>query len=109
MFGNEHNELRNVNAVTEHWRRIVKKAQQSVLELPRVTLKGLRHTHTSLLLQAGANPKIVQERLGHSSFQTTLKIYSHVTPPMQESALTMLDNLFSNTGPQSPEAQKIAQ
>lgn len=109
VFGNEHNELRNVNAVTERWRRIVKKAQQSVPELPWVTLKGLRHTHASLLLQAGANPKIVQERLGHSSIQTTLNIYSHVTPPMQESALTMLDNLFSNTGPQCPEAQKIAQ
>ena len=109
VFGNEHNELRNVNAVTERWRRIVKKAQQSINGLPWVTLKGLRHTHASLMLQAGVNPKIVQERLGHTSIQTTLNIYSHVTPPMQESALTMLDNLFSNTGSQSPEAQKIAQ
>jgi integrase len=109
VFGNEYNELRNVNAVTERWRRIVMKAQKDIPGLPWVTLKGLRHTHASLLLQAGVNPKIVQERLGHTSIQTTLNIYSHVTPTVQENALSMLGDLFSKVGSQSPDAQKIAQ
>ena len=50
----------------------------------------LRHTHVTWLLQAGVNPKIVQERLGHASITTTLKIYSHVIPSMQKDAVKKL-------------------
>ena len=35
----------------------------SGLEVPRVSLHGLRHTWASLALQAGVNPKVVSERL----------------------------------------------
>jgi len=58
--------------------------------LPFLTLKGLRHTHATLLMKAGANPKIVQERLGHSTISTTMNIYSHVTPTMQRDAVDVL-------------------
>ncbi|MEI2810981.1 MAG: tyrosine-type recombinase/integrase [Nocardioides sp.] len=51
--------------------------------LHRVTLKSLRHTHATLLLELGEHPKVVQERLGHSTITTTMNIYSHVTPTMQ--------------------------
>lgn len=44
-----------------------------------LTPKGLRHTHASLLFEAGASIKEVQMRLGHSSIQTTMDIYTHVT------------------------------
>lgn len=40
---------------------------------------GFRHTHASLLFEAGATIKQVQERLGHSDIKTTLNIYAHVT------------------------------
>jgi len=43
------------------------------------------------LLQQGVHPKIVQERLGHSSVATTLDIYSHVTPGLQEAAARRFD------------------
>lgn len=39
---------------------------------------GLRHTHASLLFEAGATIKEVQMRLGHSSVKTTMDIYTHV-------------------------------
>ena len=55
--------------------------------LPRVTIKGLRHTHATLLLELGEHPKVVQERLGHSTITTTMNIYSPVTPTMQRSAV----------------------
>ncbi|WDC80680.1 tyrosine-type recombinase/integrase [Ligilactobacillus ruminis] len=42
-------------------------------------MHGFRHTHASLLFQAGATIKEVQTRLGHSSSKTTLDIYTHVT------------------------------
>lgn len=47
--------------------------------LKKITLHGLRHTHCSLLLQSGANVKVVSERLGHKDINTTLNIYTHVT------------------------------
>ncbi|HZK35484.1 MAG TPA: tyrosine-type recombinase/integrase, partial [Aeromicrobium sp.] len=48
---------------------------------------GLRHTHATLLLELGEHPKVVQERLGHSTITTTMNIYSHVTPTMQKAAV----------------------
>ncbi|MGO4924157.1 tyrosine-type recombinase/integrase [Ligilactobacillus ruminis] len=42
-------------------------------------MHGFRHTHASLLFQAGATIKEVQTRLGHSSSKNTLDIYTHVT------------------------------
>lgn len=52
----------------------------------------LRHTHASLLLQAGVHPKVVQERLGHETISVTLDTYSHVLPGLQEAAVTKLEN-----------------
>lgn len=38
----------------------------------------LRHTHASLLFKAGVNPKVIQKRLGHSSFNMTMDVYTHL-------------------------------
>ena len=54
--------------------------------LPYIKLHGLRHTHATLMLRAGVHPKVVQERLGHSSIAITLDTYSHAIPSMQEDA-----------------------
>ncbi|WP_142244741.1 tyrosine-type recombinase/integrase [Peribacillus simplex] len=43
-----------------------------------------RHTHTSLLIEAGAGVKEIQERLGHSDINTTMNIYSHMTKNIKE-------------------------
>jgi len=40
-----------------------------------------------LLLELGEHPKVVQERLGHSTITTTMNIYSHVTQTMQKAAV----------------------
>jgi len=58
------------------------------------TFHCLRHTHATLLLQQGVNPKIVQERLGHSSIKVTMDTYSHVLPDMQKQAVEALGKLF---------------
>ncbi|MCT8136468.1 site-specific integrase [Anaerobacillus sp. CMMVII] len=52
--------------------------------LHRITIHGLRHTHASLLFEAGAGIKEVQERLGHSDIQMTMNIYTHVTDTVKE-------------------------
>ncbi|QUH18958.1 tyrosine-type recombinase/integrase [Alkaliphilus sp. B6464] len=48
----------------------------------------LRHTHATMLLEAGVNPKVVQERLGHSSVSITLDTYSHITTEFQKVAVS---------------------
>ena len=51
---------------------------------PHIRLHDLRHTHASLMLRQGVHPKIVSERLGHSSVSITLDTYSHVLSGLQE-------------------------
>lgn len=55
--------------------------------LGTITTHGLRHTHCSLLFEAGASLKEVQDRLGHSDVQTTMNIYAHVTKKAKEEAI----------------------
>jgi integrase len=64
----------------------------------RTGLKGIRlhdarHTHASLMLKQGIHPKIVQERLGHTSIETTLDTYSHVAPGLQQMAAAKFDEI----------------
>lgn len=54
----------------------------------------LRHTHATLLLRGREHPKVVSERLGHSSVSITLDLYSHVLPDMQEGAARTIDVVF---------------
>jgi len=62
--------------------------------LPPIRFHDARHSHASLMLKQGVHPKVVQERLGHSSIAVTLDIYSHVTPGLQEQAAKRFDEAF---------------
>ena len=66
-----------------------RKARQ--IGLPGVRLHDLRHTHASLMLPQGVNPKTVAERLGHASVTITLDTYSHLLPGIQEAAVAGFD------------------
>jgi integrase len=66
-------------------------------ELPRIRLHDLRHTHATILLQAGVPVKVVSERLGHSSPAFTMSVYQHVLPGMQaDAAATFSDAVFGS-------------
>jgi integrase len=54
------------------------------LNLHKINIHGFRHTHASLLFEAGANIKEVQERLGHSDIKMTMDTYTHVTNTVKE-------------------------
>ena len=60
-----------------------------------IRLHDARHTHASLMLKQGIHPKIVQERLGHSTIAITLDTYSHVSPGLQEAAAKRFDEAFT--------------
>lgn len=69
------------DSLTRAFSRIVRS-----LGLDGIRLHDLRHAHATLMLQQGIHPKIVSERLGHSSISITLDTYSHVLPGLQEAA-----------------------
>ena len=75
--------------VSQQFRRLVRR-----LELPTLSVHGLRHTWATLALQAGVHPKVVQERLGHAQISVTLDTYSHVTPAMDREAATTVAALI---------------
>lgn len=54
--------------------------------LPRIRFHDLRHCCATLLLRQGTHPKVVQERLGHSTIGVAMDVYSHVLPGMQKEA-----------------------
>ncbi len=80
-------EARNV---TRSFKRFLARHQ-----LREIRFHDLRHTHASLLLLAGEHPKVVQERLGHSSIRITLDTYSHLIPSMQRDAARRFEALLS--------------
>jgi integrase len=74
------------SALTGAFRRLVRDA-----DLGHVRFHVLRHSHATQLLIQGIHPKVVSERLGHSTISITLDTYSHVLPGIQEEAAEKLD------------------
>jgi integrase len=58
--------------LSNRYHRLVKAAG-----VPEIRFHDLRHTHGSLLIEAGTPITVVAERLGHSQTSTTLNIYAH--------------------------------
>ena len=56
---------------------------------------SLRHTHATMLIEAGANIKNVQTRLGHTNIQTTLQTYVHDTEKMAEQSVELFEQITS--------------
>ncbi|MBU2535419.1 MAG: site-specific integrase [Chloroflexi bacterium] len=79
------------NTITRAWQSAAKKAS-----VKPIRFHDARHSHASMLLKGGVHPKVVQERLGHSSIEMTLDIYSHVVPGIQEAAARRFDDLINH-------------
>jgi integrase len=62
--------------------------------VPTIRFHDLRHTHASLLLQAGVPATVVSERLGHATVGFTLQVYAHVMPGMQADAAAAFSDLI---------------
>lgn len=78
------------DTVSHAWMKVIKRAG-----LDGIRLHDARHSHASLLLKQGVHPKVVQERLGHATISTTLDLYSHVTPSLQQAAAEGFDRMLS--------------
>jgi integrase len=90
--------LRRSNFFRRSFQPLLKKVNEqlpSAEKLPhRFRFHDLRHTHATFLLKAGVHPKIVSERLGHSTVAITLDVYSHVLPSMQRPAVDAMNRIF---------------
>ena len=79
------------NDLRKPFKKIARQAR-----LPDCRFHDLRHTHASLMLEQGVHPKIVQERLGHSTVTLTLDTYSHVVPSLQEAVAARIDGWLTD-------------
>jgi integrase len=68
------------------------------IKLPDIRLHDLRHTFSTLFLEAGGNIKTLQQILGHSSISVTMDTYSHVTDEMLDSAAKNIVSMYKIAG-----------
>jgi integrase len=59
--------------------------------LRAITLHECRHTFASLLIDSGANPKAIQQFMGHSKIQTTFDVYGHLLPGSHDEVRKRMD------------------
>ena len=66
------------------------------LNIPVISIHGLRHTHASLLLFAGVSIASVARRLGHASMTTTQKTYLHIIHELENQDVDIVMRAMSN-------------
>ncbi|WP_203362408.1 tyrosine-type recombinase/integrase [Bacillus sp. REN10] len=64
--------------------------------LPSLPIHSLRHTHAVLQLEAGADMKYLQERLGHGSIQITSDVYSHISKKIENDNMNKFEEHMRN-------------
>ncbi len=89
LFSNEEGHPYFITHVSKKFKRAIK---DSNFEPNGLTPHSLRHTHTTRLIEAGIPVKVIQERLGHASINTTLGIYAHVTNELKQLTTQQLDD-----------------
>ena len=77
-------------------RKHFKKAVESI-GIPEARFHDLRHSFAVNSLQAGDNPKTVQENLGHATAAFTLDVYAHATERMKRDSANRMEALFQST------------
>lgn len=92
MFVRENGQPIHPQALSQAFERDAREAG-----LPLIRFHDLRHSYATVALSAGVHPKVVSERLGHSSIAVTLDNYSHVIPALEEEAATRIAALIFGT------------
>ncbi len=86
------------------WRKANERERAAAQETGRepvlldpITLHHCRHTFASLLIDSGANPKAIQEFMGHSKIQTTFDVYGHLLPGSRDEVRKRMDAYLGAT------------
>jgi integrase len=88
--GNQRGEPQESSSVTNALKVALTRAGR-----PQIRVHDLRHTTATVLFEAGAHPKLVQDLLGHSTVALTLNTYSHVTAGLSREAARTMDTVLS--------------
>lgn len=64
--------------------------------IPQFTFHAFRHTHASLLLNAGISYKELQHRLGHATLAMTMDTYSHLSKEKEKEAVLYYEKALQN-------------
>jgi integrase len=83
-------------------RRIVDRACDKA-GITHIRPYDLRYSHASLLIDLGAHPKAISERMGHSEIGVTMNDYGHLFDGKQRELTSDLDDLLDRTR-SKPEA-----
>ena len=85
IFTNQRAEWVHIHNFIRYFKRFI-----ADHKLKPITPHGLRHTHASLLFSAGVEPKNISDRLGHSTVQITLDLYTHITEEQRSDTVDKL-------------------
>ena len=66
------------------------------ISIPRFTFHAFRHTHASLLLNAGISYKELQYRLGHATLAMTMDIYGHLSADKEKEAVSYFEKAMNS-------------
>ena len=88
----ERGSLRRTNWTRRFWKPALERAG---LELDLGT-HSLRHSQVALLIAQGEHPKVIADRLGHSSVRTVLDVYGHLYEGADEAAAKRLDEQIAS-------------
>lgn len=70
--------------------------------LPRVqeaSFHDLRHTHAAMLIRRNVQPKVISERLGHSSIKITMDLYGYLMPGLQDAVADIFNREYKAARP----------
>ena len=93
LFCNDRGRPYHPSSLSHAFKRMAKRAG-----FANVRLHDTRHAHATILLGTKVHPKVVQERLGHSTIATTMSIYSHVMREMDIDAAEAFERQFDDVG-----------
>lgn len=64
-----------------------------------LTFHGLRHVATTLMVEAGEHPRVIQHRLGHGTARLSMELYAHVPDRADRDVAIRLQKRFEHTQP----------
>jgi len=94
--------LMNPDTVSAHFKLVLKQNN-----LPRIKFHELRHSCASILLEYGVGMKEIQEWLGHSTYNTTADIYSHLNYSSKLNVANIIGDAFDENGKKKREEEHI--
>jgi integrase len=91
------------DTLTRRFNRLVDRAG-----VPRIRLHDVRHTYATIAMDAGVNPKLLSDRIGHANELVTLQIYTHRTTGLDRPMAEQLSQLIEGTVEAASQADEAS-